>query len=285
MYLTLDKYSRPETVEECLRLLHGEGQVAALLAGGTELNVRGHESLTHVIDLQALAFDGIALEGDSLRLGAGVTLGRLRRDDALAGEQFTALRQAAAAFANVGIQNRATLGGRIMVDRPDQDLPPALAALGAQLKIHRLEGDASQASVIDYPLGAAAREALKGALISEVVIPLAEGRSALRRFGRSAVDRPLATCAAALCGDALRLTANMQGPDAGSLRRFTATEKLAAGWLGARPADWRMMARMSLLGEAAAHGDAFASGGYRRDLTATLALRALAAILGEEEIA
>ncbi len=284
MYLTLEKYSRPDNVAECLRLLHAEGPEAALLGGGTDLNVHGHETLTHVIDLQGLAFDGITLESDSLRLGAGTTLGRLRREAGLSGELLTALRQAAAAFANVGVQNRATLGGRIRVDRPDQDLPPALAALGAQLKIHRLVDGQQVDETIDYPVGPVARQALDGALISEVVIPLVEGKSALRRFGRTAVDRPLATCAAALCGDTLRLTANLQGPDAGGLRRFTATEALASAWGDARPDDWRPRVRACVLGEAGAHGDAFASGDYRRDLTATLLVRALAAVLGEEEI-
>lgn len=286
MYLSLSKYRRPESVEEALRLVADAGPNAAFLAGGTDLNVHGHEHLEEVVDLQALALDGIVLTKDELRLGASVTLGKLRRDAAIAEDpHFTALRQAAAAFAVVGIQNRATLGGRIRVERPDQDLPAALLALGARLVVQRLKGGAPVTETHDYPVGAAARAALEGALITEVIVPRTKGPSCLRRFGRSAVDRPLMTCAAALCGEEVRLAANLQGPAAADLALLSKTAKLATGWLAARPADWRAQARASLLSEVGAHGDAFASGEYRRDLAATLTLRALAAVLGEEEVA
>ncbi|MDF1565475.1 MAG: FAD binding domain-containing protein [Deltaproteobacteria bacterium] len=284
MYLRLEKYHRPETVEAALRLLEDGGGKAALLGGGTDLNVHGHEHLVEVIDLQALGLGGISREGDVLRLGASLTLGQLRRAAELEGEHFTALRQAAAAFAVKGIQNRATLGGRIMVDRADQDLPPALAALGARLVLRRLSGGAVVEETLDYPLGDA-RAALEGALLVAVLLPVAPGASALRRFGRSAVDRPLMSVAAAVSGETVRIAANLQGPGAADLKRFELTEQLAAAWLAARPADWRDQARGSLLIEAAAFEDPWASGEYRKDLCATLALRALAAVLGEEEVA
>ena len=285
MYLALERYSRPNTVEECLRLLAEPGQRAALLSGGTQLNASGHEQLSHVIDLQALPFDQVMVEGDTLIVGSRVTLRQLRTDPALQGSLSAALREAAAGYANLAIQNRATIGGRIVVDRPDQDLPPALLALGARLRLARLDGDAIVEETVDYPVGAAAREALEGAVITEVIIELGEGRSAHRRFGRTAVDLPLASAAAVVRDSGVRLAANLQGPSAADLRRLAQSEKLASGWLAARPADWRKILRGSLLDELSAHEDAWASGRYRRDLTATLLIRALAAAFGEEEIA
>jgi carbon-monoxide dehydrogenase medium subunit len=285
MYLALERYSRPASIEECLRMLAEPGQNAALLSGGSDLNAGGHEALSHVIDLQALPLDRIATAGGVLRLGARVTLGRARREPALAGPLFAALREAAAAYASIPMQNRATLGGRVACDRPDQDVPPALLALGARLAVVRLRQGVLEEAEIDVPEGPEARAALDGALVTEIRIPLGEGTSALRRFGRTAVDVPLATVAAARRGESVRLAANQQASSAAGLRRLRETEALVASWGARRPSGWRAEARSSALAELAAHEDPWASGAYRQDLSATLAVRALAAVLGEPEIA
>ncbi len=286
MYLILEHYERPTTIEECLRLLHCPSERAAILAGGTELNVRGHEKLTRVVDIQALGIDELRVEGGEARIGAGVTLSRVAEHRELTGPPIAALRDAANAFANVAIANRSTIGGRVMIDRPDQDLPPALAALGAKLRLARLDGAATvREEEIDYPTDHGAREMLKGALLLEVIVPIeGKGASALRRMGRSAVDAPLATVAAAIRDDRVCVAANMQGPGADSLSRLEETEALASGWLSRRPKGWRGEARASLIHELNPYGDAWASGEYRRDLGAALGVRALAAILGEEEL-
>jgi CO/xanthine dehydrogenase FAD-binding subunit len=284
MYLALQRYSRPATVDECLRLLHEPGQRAALLAGGTDLNHRGHEDLTHVIDLQALGLGAIQPEGDALRVGAGVTLSRLRRAPELAGPWLAALREAAGAYAVIAMQNRSTLGGRIASDRHDLDLPPALAALGAKLAIVRWQGEKAVETVIDYPTGNA-RAALSGALVTAVLLPApGTGASASRRFARTAVDVPLATVSAARRAGTVRLAANVQGPSAADLRRLGRAEALASSWGEAPPAGWRAELRAAASADAASFADPWASGAYRNDLTATLAVRALAACFGEPEI-
>lgn len=283
MYLELQNYDRPETIEECLRLLHRPGERVALLAGGTELNVRGHEALERVVDLQALPLAGVREGRDCIVVGAGTTLRALQEDELLA--SFTALREAALAFANLALQNRSTVGGRVAVDRSDQDLPPALAASGARLRLCRLERGGVVESLIDYPTTRGEREQLQGALIKEIELPRSVGRSALRRLGRTAVDAPLACCAAAWLGDEPRLVANLQGPRAGDLRRLRRSEELVRSWDGKPPPDWRNRVRRQLSEELEAYGDAWATGPYRRDLSTTLALRALAAVLGEEEVA
>jgi carbon-monoxide dehydrogenase medium subunit len=285
MYLALERYSRPTSIEECLRLLAEPGQRAAVLSGGTDLNAGGHEAVTHVVDVQALPGIGAITRRDAaIELGARVTLGRVRRDAALDGPLFAALREAAAAFAVLAVQNRATLGGRVMTGRADQDVLPALVALGAKLHVAKLEGGRVALSVVDAPAGHAARAALEGAVVIAIEIPLGEGASALRRFGRTAVDVPLATVAATRRGASVRLAANQQGPSAADLRRLGTLEKLASSWGAARPASWRADARAAALEDLAAYADPWASADYRRDLSATLAVRALAAVLGEPEI-
>lgn len=284
MYLALRRYSRPTTVEQCLQQLLDPHEASALLAGGTFLNAQDNESLTHLIDTQALPLQQLKIEEDVLRIGAGVTLGRLRRHPALQKDCLLALRQAAAAFANVGMQNRSTVGGRVALDRSDQDIPVALLALGARLKLYGLDNGRAVQSVIEYPIGASARTALCDALIAEVEVPVAEGRSALRRFGRTAVDVPLASCAATWRQGQLTLAAGLQGPGAASLKRLRETEKLATDWGSKRPADWRVQARDKLRRELLPYRDTWASSSYRHDLSATLMVRAMANVFGEEEV-
>ena len=141
MYLALERYSRPPNAAACLRLLAEPDQQAALLAGGTELNMRGHEDLTHVIDLQTLGLDTVGGSDSELRLGATVTLTRVRRTPELDTPLLRCVRLAAGGYANLGLQNRSTVGGRVAVDRGDQDLPPVLAALGAKLHVSRLSAE------------------------------------------------------------------------------------------------------------------------------------------------
>ena len=277
MYLALERYSRPTTIEECLNLMASGG---TLLAGGTELNLRNHEAIEHLIDLQGLGLDGLSSSDGGLSIGARVTLARLRADALLEGDGFAAIREAAGGYANLALQNRSTAGGRVCQSRGDQDLPAALAALGATLHLQTAAG----VSVHDYPFGDA-RSVLDGALLIAIEIPAGATRSAHRRFGRTAVDAPLSCVSACLRGADLRLVANVQGASAADMVRLTDAEQLASGWGDARPPTWRSDLREACLNGLASYTGPWVSGAYRQDVTATLAVRAAAAVFGEEELA
>ncbi len=232
-----------------------------------------------MIDIQALPLGGVSQAGGSLKLGALVTLAALRREEA-GGQVLNALREAAGGYANLALQNRSTVGGRVAQGRGDQDVPAALCALGARVHLSTASGE----QVIDYPFGSA-RSQLEGALVTAVEIPLGEGKSAHRRFGRTAVDAPLACVSACLRGAELRLVANVQGAGADALRRLSETESLVGTWNGERRGDWRASVRQTCMEELSDYACPWVTAEYRRDLTATLAVRALAAVLGEEELA
>lgn len=282
MYLALERVTRPASVEEALRELRSAGPGAAYLGGGSDLNVRGHEELRTLVDLQALPLKKVEATAQEIRIGALVTLAQLRREPLLAQRPFGIVREAAAGYAVVALQNRGTIGGRVMLDRGDQDLPPALLALGARLRLARLEGEKVVETTIDYPVGGQARAALRGALLLEVILPRRPGTSGFRRFGRLAVDAPLATVAVVLRTGEARVAVNAQGPRAGDLRLLGRAAGLLEGWNGSRPADWKDHLREAALAELPSWSDALVSGEYRRDLTATLVVRAAAAAAGEE---
>ncbi len=119
MRLPLFSFRAPTTIEEAVRILHGEGPSAMPLAGGTDLlpNMKRRQQVPHTLlslrkidSLHAIQF------GDSgARLGACLTLSDIAAD-ARFRNGATALGQAAASVATPHIRNMATLGGNLCLD-------------------------------------------------------------------------------------------------------------------------------------------------------------------------
>lgn len=109
---------RPATVEEAARIKAASAN-ARFIAGGTDLlpNLRrGLGQPADLIDLSAIAgFGDIRRDGDSLWIGAGVTLAALARDPVVLAE-FPALAEAALAVAGPTHRAMATLGGNLCQD-------------------------------------------------------------------------------------------------------------------------------------------------------------------------
>jgi 4-hydroxybenzoyl-CoA reductase subunit beta len=112
------RYHRPESLDEAARL-KGTLPAARFLAGGTDLLVnlrRGLGEPSDLIDLGAVAeLSALRREGDSLWLGAGVTLDRIARDAEIA-SAYPALTEAAASVAGPTHRAAATLGGNLCQD-------------------------------------------------------------------------------------------------------------------------------------------------------------------------
>src|SRR6202790_5581704 len=119
MRLPLFSFRAPRTLEEAVRILHGEGPDAMPLAGGTDLlpnmkrrqqvprtllSLRGVESLHQVHSVDS-----------GLRLGACLTLSEIAGDSRFR-NGATALAQAASQVATPQIRNMATLGGNLCLD-------------------------------------------------------------------------------------------------------------------------------------------------------------------------
>ena len=119
MRLPLFSFRAPRTLEEAVRILHGEGPDAMPLAGGTDLlpnmkrrqqvprtllSLRGVESLHHVHSVDS-----------GYRLGACLTLSAIAGDLRFR-NGATALVQAVSQVATPQIRNMATLGGNLCLD-------------------------------------------------------------------------------------------------------------------------------------------------------------------------
>jgi 4-hydroxybenzoyl-CoA reductase subunit beta len=112
------EYHRPETVPEAVGLLDRLGD-AMLIAGGTDvipnMKHRLHEP-GHLVSLRNVAaIRGIALQDDTLVLGAGATLAEIASDP-LVGARTPALAAAAGQVAGPQLRSAGTLGGNLCLD-------------------------------------------------------------------------------------------------------------------------------------------------------------------------
>lgn len=109
---------KPESVAQAIAL-HGAGEGARYLAGGTDLvpNLRRNiQKAKTLIDVSGLAeLHGIGVESQSLRIGAGVTLEDLCASEAVR-RQAPLLAQAASQVAGPTHRAAGTVGGNLMQD-------------------------------------------------------------------------------------------------------------------------------------------------------------------------
>jgi xanthine dehydrogenase small subunit len=129
------RFSRPETLEQCLAILADDPE-ARLLAGGTDLgvesNLRGRR-WKHLVSLEAIPeLREFSESAECIRMGAALTLNEIAQRWSNPPEAF---RQWLPLFASPAIRNCATLGGNLATASPIGDGAPLLAAFDAKLHL------------------------------------------------------------------------------------------------------------------------------------------------------
>jgi CO/xanthine dehydrogenase FAD-binding subunit len=179
----------PVSLAEAYAVLAGSTQDDQVtpIAGGTDVMVRitGEigEPPGRMVDLSRLdELRGIAMDGDSVVLGARTTYTEIRASDACR-EHLPVLVDAAATIGAAQIQNRGTLGGNIANASPAGDTLPVLLALDAEVVVGGPRGERTIPVAAFWV--AYRRTALSpDELILRVRIPVAGGREArFRKVG------------------------------------------------------------------------------------------------------
>jgi len=148
------------------------------IAGGTDLMVAltgEGEPPDRILDLWGLdELRGVALEGDTISLGALTTYTDIRRS-ALCREHLPVLVDAAATIGAAQIQNRGTLGGNIANASPAGDTLPVLLAADATFVLGSARGERTVPATEFWP--AYRRTAIApDELLVRIRIPLLAGR-------------------------------------------------------------------------------------------------------------
>ncbi len=144
---------------------------AVLIAGATDVGLwvtKQLRDLPEVAFLHACAdLQKIDKVAEGIRVGAGVTIGALRKAVAKAHPSFAELLRR---FASDQVRNAATIGGNIANGSPIGDAPPALIAMGAVL--HLRKGNARREMPLEaFFLDYGKQDRMKGEFVEAVTIP------------------------------------------------------------------------------------------------------------------
>ena len=181
------EYHRPHTMEEALSLLGRNAPPTVPLGGGTSLSRYRHQAIA-VVDIQALPLHATRVEGQSLKIGAGVKLQALLDDP----QTPAVLGAAVQAEASYNLRQMATAGGTLVSGGGHSPFAAVCLAMDAQLswepggkEVSR--GDWRATKKADMPFGT---------LMTQITLPL-NARAAYHAVGRSPADVALVMAAAA----------------------------------------------------------------------------------------
>jgi carbon-monoxide dehydrogenase medium subunit len=258
-------YYRPNNLPEALRLLQQADTLP--LAGGTKLIAA--DITEAVVDLQDLGLNQAKVDGETMKIGATMTLADLTAvlteepDDSPAPLLLKAIHQAGPNT----YRNTATLGGSIASRLADSELLAALLVLDATVSLNT--PDVVEMSVAAYLNGA---ERPFG-LITAIHIPWHTGQFASERVARTPADYAIVSVTAWLAEEgATRLAAT--GIEALPVR-MSGVEQAVAGGIDEGSMETAVAAAKA---QCTHPGDFRGDTSYRANMAAVLTRRVLAAL-------
>ena len=181
------EYHRPKNIKEALILLAREKPMSYPLGGGTTLNCGGEGDYA-VIDLQSLGLGTISNKGNSLQVGAMVTLQGLLDYRGLPGDFYNVIEHEA----TYNLRQMASIAGRLVTATGRSPLATIMLALNAEIELHELDKKPEQVRIGDWlPLREKSRP---GRLITMISIP-SKVKMAYEYIARTPADLPI-VCAA-----------------------------------------------------------------------------------------
>lgn len=244
-------YHRPKTLDEALTLLTGPNRTP--LGGGTLLSKQTTGSV-EAVDLQSLSLDSIKKGGNTLEIGATVTLQQLLESEHCS----DVLKSALKLEAPLNLRNAATVAGTIVSCDGRSTFVSVLLALDAKIEHKKLSDSTVEthtANLGDFlPL-----RNLEGSLITSITLPL-NAKLAFEYVSRTPADKPI-VCVALAQWNSGRTRLALGGYGKSPMLAMDGTE-----------AEGIETAARNAFHEAT---DEWASAEYRVDVAATLAKRCL----------
>ncbi len=131
-------YYEPRDIAEACKLLYQLKASAKIIAGGTDVLVsmkKGLISPEYLVGIGKIpGISEIEPRNGGVAIGAHLIIEKLVEFD-LIRKRFSILSKAASVLGSPLVRNRATIGGNIVNARPAADMPPALIAMGARVKL------------------------------------------------------------------------------------------------------------------------------------------------------
>lgn len=200
-------YYKARALADALEALGREDVEARAMAGGTDLLVGLADRLDDapgvLVDVKGLA-DGepLVVTEAGVRLGLTLTMADLAAD-AIVGQWYPALAQAAAEVGSVAIRNRATVVGNICNASPASDTAPPLLVHDARVRIASA-GSERTLPITEFFVAPRVTRCGRGELVTAIELPRplpGTGSAYLRLTRRWGVDLVTVSVAAAVHGD------------------------------------------------------------------------------------
>ncbi len=267
--LNLERVHKPSTLEQAIELLQRPGTAA--MAGGTALISGRRRDVHAVVDLSGLGLAYIRENNGGIAIGAMTALTDLDESPILRALADGVLAQAAHCSAASILRNQVTVAGTLITE-PDTVLAAALLALDAQVTI--VGKETRTVALGDFL--AARQQLLPGALLTQVMLPLANPRGALETVSRTPSDKPIiSVCTAAKVENGVARDVRIAlGGVAETAVRASAAEAAVEGQALTDVAIEKAMGAFNASG-LSPRGDFRGSVEYRREMARVLVRRAL----------
>ena len=247
-------YHRPKTLDEALTLLTQSNRTP--MGGGTLLSKASTDAI-EAVDLQSLGLDTIEKQGNSLKIGATVTLQQLLESEHCP----DALKSAIKLEAPLNLRNAATVAGTLVSCDGRSTLGTVLLALDAKIEQMKLDNSKIESRVSNIGDFLPIRNTQEW-LITSTTLPL-NVKLAFDYVSRTPADKPI-VCAAVAQWNSGRTRLALGGYGQTPLLAMDGTE-----------AEGIQTAARNAFHEAT---DEYGSAEYRMNVAATLAKRCLESI-------
>lgn len=168
-----EAFFSPETLEEATDVLAFRPDLV-LLAGGTDTGPdikNGKLKIIQAMDIMRLKeLKNIERQGGEIHLGACVTDTELAENPLIA-QYLPILREAALLSAAPAVRNRATIGGNLCTASGAADMPVALLALEAEVRLQSKNGGRTLA-LKDFIKEYRKTDLRPGELLQKIIVPL-----------------------------------------------------------------------------------------------------------------
>ncbi|ETX27148.1 xanthine dehydrogenase small subunit [Roseivivax isoporae] len=271
----------PET-RAALATLCAERPEATLVAGGTDVGLWVTKDLREPREIIFLNrcrdLQDIAVDGETIRIGAGVTMDRVH---ALLRTHHPAYAELVRRYGSAQVRAAATLGGNIANGSPIGDNPPPLIALGATLHLGHRDGG-RDLPLEDFFLEYGRQDLRPGEFVEAVSLPAQAPRLRVWKLSKRFDQDISAVCGAfdITVSDGVVTAARIAfGGMAGIPKRAFAVEAALAGkpWTEATVAA----ARDAFAEDFEPLSDMRASAAYRLEAARNMLARYLAEDLGQ----
>lgn len=262
------QYHKPDSVDAAVAAIGG-AEDGKIVAGGMTLLPTMKQRLaapTDLVDLGAIdALKGIALDGDTLVIGAMTTHAAVAQSSVVAGHT-PALAALAEGIGDPQVRNRGTIGGSLANNDPTADYPAAVLGLNATVRTSKREVAAD-----DFFDGMFTTVLDEDEIITAVAFPK-PAKAAYKKFPNPASRYAMVGVLVALTDDHVRVAITGAGQDG----VFRASEMEAALSADFHP---EAIEEMALPAEGL-NADIHGSAEYRSHLVTVMAKRAVADAMG-----